>query len=153
MREAFVGDGRLAQIEHLQVAEVFADELEALVAELGRPQVEIEERGQLDEMLGACARHVGEGQAEALEVAERARLEQLGEVLVRRAARHGELARSALLLQLAQLHLPLAHLHVHAQTGGRAAQRVHYLTDARLALHAVQIEHCAKCLYKVNEKK
>ena len=48
------------------------------------PEVEVAQRGEFDEVLGTGARHVSERQAEALQVAERAAVEQqLGQVLVR----------------------------------------------------------------------
>lgn len=47
---------------------------------LSGPQVELLERRQFDEVLGAGARYVGEGQTEVLQVPERAGAQQTSQV-------------------------------------------------------------------------
>lgn len=53
------------------------------VAELRRPQVEILERGELDNDVRTVARHVREPEIQALQISERADAENLTQVLVR----------------------------------------------------------------------
>jgi hypothetical protein len=43
--DALVGDGSLAEVEDLELLEVLADHLEAGVAELGGPEVEVPKGG------------------------------------------------------------------------------------------------------------
>ena len=120
---------------------MLADQLQALVAELGRPQVQVAQRGQLDQVLGAGARHVRERQAQALQVAERARHEQLGEVFVRGARGQRELARAAFLLQLFQLHLTLADFCILFEPELGALQSAHDLKLVISIFHTLQVEH------------
>ena len=77
---------------------MLADHLEAGVAELRGPEIEIPQGGQLDELLGAGRGDGGEGQTEALEVAQGAATQQQRHVGVRSAHRQCKLARTALLL-------------------------------------------------------
>jgi len=82
--QPLVGHGRLAQVEHLELEEVLGEQLQAGVAELRRPQVQVAQRRQLDQVLGARRRHIRERQAQPLQVAERAAAQQHGQVRVLR---------------------------------------------------------------------
>lgn len=42
---------------------------EGRISYLSRPQIEVSQRGQFNEVLGASARHLGEGQTETFQIA------------------------------------------------------------------------------------
>lgn len=74
-------------------------ELVASRCYLSGPEVEVAQRGQLDEVLGTGARHVSERQAQALEVAQRAAVQQQPrQVVVGGPTRKCQLLWTALLL-------------------------------------------------------
>lgn len=95
---SFIRDWCLAEVEHLELLQVFADHLEAGVAELRSPEVEVPQSRKFDELLGTGGCDGGEGQAEALEIAQGTAAQQQSHIRVRRAHRQRQLARSALLL-------------------------------------------------------
>ena len=66
--------------------------------DLRRPEIEVAQRGQLDEIARAVVGDLREGEAQALEVAERARAEHARQVGVRRLGRQRQLPRTAFLL-------------------------------------------------------
>ena len=68
--DAAVGDGRLAEVEHLEAVQVFGDEREAAVAEVRTPEVQVAQRSQLAEVARTRGAHVCEGQRKTLQVAE-----------------------------------------------------------------------------------
>ena len=65
---------------------------------LSGPQIEIAKWRQFDEMMGAGTGHLSKGQTEALQIAERAAVQQFEQVVVRRSVGQRQLLRTALLL-------------------------------------------------------